>query len=87
MPLIEADTVHMIQIATLRRANVVEDSSRGGRSSRLTREAEAFEREDTKMIFQQRNGVVGREDPILKRSFGVGGTEAIVYALAIKQRS
>ena len=86
MLLIETDAVHMVQMSALRRANVVEDRARCGRSSRLAREAKTFEREHTKMIFQQRNGMVGGEDPILEWSLSVSSAYAIVCTFAIEQR-
>src|SRR3982750_2242726 len=39
------------------------------------------------MVFQQRNSMVGRKDPIFQRSLSVAGTQAIVCALTIKQWS
>src|SRR5579863_10774907 len=60
----------MVQGPALCGANVIENraSRRGGR--RLARQPEAFQRNHSKMIFQQGDGMVGSKNPIVQRSFG-----------------
>src|ERR1035437_10089657 len=73
LPLVEANAVHMIERATLRRANVMQNRSRRSCCRRPVRQSESFQREHAKMVFDLRNGVVGREHPIVERRLGPGG--------------
>src|SRR5664280_2854327 len=70
LALVEANAVHMIERATLRRANVMQNGSRRGGCRRPVRQSEPFQREHAKMVFHLRNRVVGREHPIVERSLG-----------------
>ena len=65
-----ADAIDMGQSSTLRLFDVVEDGSGGAGGSSMLRETEAFEREHAKMIFDERDSVVGRKDPIFERCLG-----------------
>ena len=71
LPLVESDAVHMAQGPALGGANVVEDGARRGCRRGFAGQAKAFQRQHSEMIFQQRDGVVGSEDPIVERSFGI----------------
>ena len=72
LALVEANAIHMIERATLRSANVDHGSGRG-RRCRPVGQPESFQREHAEMVFDLRNGVVGREHPIVERSLGPGG--------------
>ena len=65
LPLVEADAVDVIERAALRRADVIENCARRRSGCLLARQSEAFEREHAEVIFEERNGVVGSEDPIV----------------------
>ncbi len=54
LPFVEADAVDVVERAALGGADVVEDGARGRCRRGLAGQAEAFEREHAKMIFQQR---------------------------------
>ena len=73
LPLVEADAVDVIERAALGGADVMQDGARGRCRRRAVRQAEAFQREHAEMIFDLRNGVVGREDPVVQRSLGPTG--------------
>ena len=91
LALVEADAVHMMQGSALRGANIVENCSSGGCGGRLSRQAEAFKREHTKVILDEWNGVVWGEYPVVEWSFGTlagsdsgsGGSRA---SLQLEQR-
>ncbi len=68
LALVVADAVDVAERAALRLADVVEDGSGGAGGGVVVGEAEAFQRKDSEMIFNQGNGVVGGEDPVVKRS-------------------
>src|SRR5207245_6815430 len=71
---VEADSIHMMETSALRGADVIENGAGRRSCSRLSRQAESLKREHTKLIFQQRNGVIGSENPVIKR--GLGATRA-----------
>jgi len=66
--LVVADAVHMVKRAALSLTDVVEDGSGGAGGGVVVGKAEAFEREHAKVILDQRDGVVGGEDPVVKGS-------------------
>src|SRR5271157_943820 len=72
LPLVEADAVHVIERATLRGANVVKYGARRSRRRRTVRQAKALQRQYAKVVFDLRNGVVRREDPVVQRSLCPG---------------
>src|ERR1035441_7028948 len=63
----------MIERATLRRANVMQNGSRRGGCRRPVRQSAPFQRENAKKVFHLRNRVVGREHPIVERRLSPGG--------------
>ncbi len=71
LTLVESDAVDVAESSALGGADVIKNGAGGGRGCRLAGEAEAFERQHSKMVFQQRDGVVGGEDPIVQRGFGI----------------
>ena len=76
MALVVADAVHVFQRAALRLANIMQHRSCGRGRGRSSGEPKAFERQHAEMVFHQRDGVVGGEDPIVER--GEGHTPALV---------
>src|SRR5271157_4757524 len=72
LPLVEADAVHVIERATLRGANVVKYRARRSCRRRTVRQAKALQRQYAKVVFDLRNGVVRREDPVVQRSLCPG---------------
>ncbi len=71
LPFVESNAVNMAESSALGGADVIEDRAGGSRGCGLAGQAEAFQRQHSKMIFQQRDGVVGGEDPVIERCFGV----------------
>src|SRR5947208_10615328 len=67
---VEADSIHMMETSALRGADVIENGAGRRSCSRLSRQAESLKREHTKLIFQQRNGVIGSENPVIQRRLG-----------------
>ena len=70
LALIKSDAIDMVQLAALGGMHIMKNRSRGRGCGCLARKPEAFEGKHTKMVLQQRNGVVGSEDPVVKRSRG-----------------
>src|SRR5208337_3540950 len=73
LALIPTNAVDVGEGSALRGANVVENSPGCGGSGDAARQSKSFERQNTEMILQQRDGVVGCEDPVVERSLGAGG--------------
>src|ERR1700685_3094260 len=57
----------MIERPTLGGTNVIKDCTRSGGRSWAASEAKAFQRQDSEMIFQQRNCVIRCENPVVQR--------------------
>ena len=68
LALVVADAVDVVERSALGLAGVVEDGSGGAGGGVVAGQAEAFQREHAKVIFHQRNGVVGGKDPVVERS-------------------
>ena len=63
----------MAERSALGLAGVMEDGSGGAGRGVVAGESEALQREHAKMIFHQRNGIVGGEDPVVERSLAPAG--------------
>ena len=80
----------MMETSALRGADVIENGAGRRSCSRLSRQAESLKREHTKLIFQQRNGVIGSENPVIKRGLGaarkpiVGLRAAVAASLLVE---
>src|SRR5438105_1054371 len=87
---VEADSIHMMETSALRGADVIENGAGRRSCSRLSRQAESLKREHTKLIFQQRNGVIGSENPVIQRRLGatrkpiVGLRAAVAASLLVE---
>ena len=68
LPLVEADAIDVVERAALRGTDVVKDCSRCGSCRGFACQSEAFERQHAKMIFKQRDRVIGSKDPVVQRS-------------------
>ena len=73
LALVIADAVHVVERSALGLANlglphIVEDGSGGAGGGVVRGQSEALQREHAEVIFHQRNGVVGGEDPVVERS-------------------
>src|SRR5271157_303018 len=68
LPLIEADAVHVIERAALRGANVMQYRARRSCRRRTVCQPKPLQRQYAKVVFDLRNGVVRREDPVVQWS-------------------
>ena len=69
LPLIPADAVHVVERSALRGAHIIENRAGGRRRRGASGQAESLQRQHAEMIFQQRNRMVGSENPVVERSF------------------
>ena len=70
LSLVPADSVDMVQRPTLRGPHVIQNRARGGCSCRPASQAESFQRQNAKMIFQQWYRMIGGENPTIQWSLG-----------------
>ena len=77
LALVVADAVHMVERAALGLAGVVENGSGGAGGGVVAGQAEALQREHAEVIFQQRNSVIGSEDPVVEGSLAPPRTPEI----------
>ena len=70
LTLVEADAVHVFKRPALGGADIVQDGAGCGGRRRTVRQAKAFERKHAEMVLDQRDGVVGREHPVVERRLG-----------------
>ena len=77
LALVVADAIDVIERAALGGADVVQHGASRGGCGGSAGESKAFERKDAEMILDERDGVVGGEDPVVERSLrplGVSGS-------------
>src|SRR5581483_7729299 len=67
LPLVEANSVNMIELAALRRPHIMKNGASRRCRCRFSRQSEAFEGKHTEVIFQQRNRVIGGKHPVVQR--------------------
>ena len=70
LPLVESDAIDVIQRSALCRSYVIQNGARRRSRSGFTSEPKTLERQYAEMIFEQRNGMVRREHPIVERRLG-----------------